>query len=251
MTVYSRTAQFETLLPLSVTHSCLLNFIELRRLPSREALYRATLQRGQRPNISVTPTVWTFVSEKKVPSATCLHNSHSSLAVTQHLRIISCAKKKEEGSREWSQVSPAQVSFALILGLVEPQSAHHNHPHNSCVQVSTFLCALWTEHHCGTAGVQASLFLFSVRVCDLLEWMPAAPLHTCPHLHASARLVCRWASVLGDTQCSASASSQALCADFCRRSPFRHVAGEIQSFSYMVGRFSFWRLRFSTEQQHA
>ena len=78
-----------------------------------------------------------------------------------------------------------------------PQSAHHNHPHNSCVQVSTFLCALWTEHHRGTAGVQGSLFLFSVRVCDLLEWMPSAPLHTCPDLHASTRLVCRWANVLG------------------------------------------------------
>ena len=225
-----------------VTHSCLLNFIELRRWPSREALYRATPQRGQRPNISVAPTVWTFLFEKKksLQPPACTIRTH--LWLSHNTFESSRAQKKKRKVPE----SGLKCFFCH-----SPQSAHHNHPHNSCVQVSTFLCALWTEHHCGTAGVQASLFLFSVRVCDVLEWMPAAPLHTCPHLHASTRLVCRWASVLGDTRCSASASSHALCADFCRTSPFRHVAGEIQSLSYMVGRFSFWRLRFSTEQQHA
>ena len=178
---------------------------------------------------------------KKVPSASCLHNSHSAPTVTQHLRIISCAKKKKEGSREWSQV------FLLPLATVGPS------------QPSTQLMCASLHFSCARSGQSTTAalrvskpasLLFSVRVCDLLEWMPAAPLHTCPHLHASSRLVCRWARVLADTQCSASASA-ILCADFCRTSPFRHVAGEIQSFSFMVRRFSFWRLRFSTEQQHA
>ena len=97
MTVYSRTAQFETLLSLSVTHSCLLNFIELRRWPSREALHRATLHRGQRPDISVAPTVWTFFFEKNpfsflLAQFALISNCHTT--PSNHL-----VRKKKKGGR--------------------------------------------------------------------------------------------------------------------------------------------------------
>ena len=160
MTVYSRTAQFETLLSLSVTHSCLLNFIELRRWPSREALYRATPQRGQRSNISVAPTVWTFFRKKSpfsflLAQFALISNCHTT--PSNHL-----ARKKKRG--RFPRVV-STVSFAT----------RHSRPittiHTTHVCKSPLSCA----HHCGTAGVQGSLFLFSVRVCDLLEWMPAAP----------------------------------------------------------------------------
>ena len=190
MTVYSRTAQFETMLSLSVTHSCLLNFIELRRWPSREALYRATLQRAQRPNISVAPTVWTFLFEKK--------KSPFSHLLAQFALISGChttpsnhlVRKKKKRGRFPRVVS--SVSFAT----------RHSRPittiHTTHVCKSPLSCA--RSGQSTTAALRVSKpasFLFSVRVCDLLEWMPAAPLHTCPHLHASNRLVCRWASVLG------------------------------------------------------
>ena len=207
MTVYSRTAQFETMLSLSVTHSCLLNFIELRRWPSREALYRATLHRGQRHNISVAHTVWTFFRKRRfLQPPACTIRTHLWLSHNTFDHLVRKKRKVPESGPKSFFCHSSQWPITTI---------HTIH----VLQVSTFLCALRTEHHCSTAGVQGSLFLFCVRVCDLLEWMPSAPLHTCPHLHASAWFVCHWASILGDTQCSASASSHALYADFSGSAP--------------------------------
>ena len=67
MTAHFRTAQSETSLSLSVTHSYLATFTELHRWPFLAAVYPAAPQRGQRALRNLSMVTWAILCRYPLP----------------------------------------------------------------------------------------------------------------------------------------------------------------------------------------